>query len=171
MSDIIDDLLATYGRDVKDPSNGKIYRIVCDDSDDVYIGSTCQTLDERFSQHLKVFMRWKYKKTFRYISSMEIFKQGKARIELVEDYSCQTMGELHMREGEIILSTPNTVNKTVPCGKWLRREQRRKEQEATHQMLEEVKIAQDTFLLPTRGLEMETSISDMMKDLQAFDCF
>ena len=34
-SDIIDDLLATYGREVKDPSNGKIYRIVCDDSDDV----------------------------------------------------------------------------------------------------------------------------------------
>ena len=31
--------------------NGKIYKIVCDVSDFIYIGSTCQPLNKRWGEH------------------------------------------------------------------------------------------------------------------------
>jgi hypothetical protein len=35
----------------QDLSKGKIYKIINDDNDEVYVGSTCDTLVKRFSAH------------------------------------------------------------------------------------------------------------------------
>jgi hypothetical protein len=131
MSDIIDDLLATYTKDVCDFSTGKIYQIKCDDSDDVYIGSTCQKLEDRFSSHLSDYAAWKNAKarhlkyckkkkkdtpfTFKGKSTTSrlIFQQGFARISLVEDFPCNFKYELRRREGEVIQATANTVNVNI----------------------------------------------------------
>ena len=79
----------------KDYSKGKIYKIVNDDFPDlVYYGSTIQTLKQRFRQHKKDLI----------CAVKKIFETDNCRIELVEDYSCETKRELEIREKHYILN-------------------------------------------------------------------
>tara|TARA_R110001606_G_scaffold88798_1_gene199937 strand:- start:3 stop:782 length:780 start_codon:yes stop_codon:yes gene_type:complete len=90
----------------KDYSKGKIYKIVNNDFPDlVYYGSSIQTLKERFGQHKKTT-------TSKCISKI-LFETDNARIELVEDYPCETKRELETREKYYILNF-ESINKTVP---------------------------------------------------------
>jgi len=67
--------------------NGKIYKIVCNITDDVYIGSTIQTLKRRLKKHMAMDC-----------ISKEIIKNGNYKIELIEDYPCNNKRELELRE-------------------------------------------------------------------------
>ena len=87
-----------------DYSKGKIYRIVSDKTDEVYIGSTVQTLERRFIVHKSYF------KTSRYCSSAEILKHGDARIELIRDFPCNSEQELEKEEDKYILDCCKVVN-------------------------------------------------------------
>jgi len=89
---------------VKDYSKGKIYRIVSDKTDEVYIGSTVETLERRFSIHKSYF------KIGRYCSSAEILKHGDARIELIKDFPCNSERELAKEEDKYILDCCKVVN-------------------------------------------------------------
>jgi len=89
---------------VKDYSKGKIYRIVSNKTDQVYIGSTVLTLDKRFIVHKSDF------KTSRYCSSAEILKHGDARIELIRDFPCNSEQELAKEEDKYILDCCKVVN-------------------------------------------------------------
>ncbi len=92
--------------------NGQIYRIYSESTDLVYIGSTTKTLSDRFSQHKCDYSTWQ-KGSYPYVTSFAIFKIGNAKIELIENFTCNDVKELRKREGEIIKTTPNCVNKQI----------------------------------------------------------
>jgi hypothetical protein len=85
---------------------GKIYKIVGNNDDGlVYIGSTCKTLEERYSSHLSSFRSHIKHKWKSFTSSFIIFDSYGVEnccIELIEDYPCKSKKELLKREIEII---------------------------------------------------------------------
>lgn len=90
-----------------DYSKGKIYIIRCTDSDDVYIGSTIQSLSKRMTGH-----RVGYKLRPHKCTSSILIGRGTAYIELVEDFPCENVEQLRKREGEVIRSR-DCVNRCV----------------------------------------------------------
>lgn len=91
-----------------DYSKGKIYSIRSYKTDDIYIGSTCRPLCVRMACH-----RSDYKSNST-VRSKEILKYDDAYIELIEEFPCEKVEQLHKREGEIIRNT-KCVNKIIPC--------------------------------------------------------
>lgn len=96
-----------------DYRNGRIYKIVSDLTDMIYIGSTTQPLCKRLVKH-----KGNYKESLtgknRYITSFELFKLGETRIELIENYPCNNKEELNAREGYYIKLNNNIcVNKNI----------------------------------------------------------
>lgn len=77
-------------------SRGKIYKIVSDHTDKIYIGSTCNELHKRMHWH-----RSSYKKYLRgngHNSSADILQFDDAKIILMEKYPCEDRNELVARE-------------------------------------------------------------------------
>jgi len=93
--------------------NGKIYSIRSHLTDDVYIGSTIETLANRMSGHKTYYKRWLITKKH-YTTSYKIIEKDfeNCYIELVENYPCNSKNELERREGEIIRAT-TCVNKYI----------------------------------------------------------
>lgn len=87
--------------------NGKIYSIRSHKTDKIYIGATIQPLSYRFNDHKKNA----YKKN---CTSHLILEYDDAYIELIEECKCDNKDQLSKREGEIIRSTSNCVNKVIP---------------------------------------------------------
>ena len=92
-----------------DYKNGKIYVIKSNETEDVYIGSTCATLKTRLINHKSAFKTGKK----RIGEARKILKYADAYIELIENCSCETKRELLDREGEVIKNTPNCVNTQI----------------------------------------------------------
>jgi hypothetical protein len=86
---------------VRNFQNGKIYSIRSHQTEKIYIGSTTQSLSQRFSNHKE--MR---------CSSREIMQFADAYIELIEMFPCANRFQLQGCEGEVIRIT-NCVNKRV----------------------------------------------------------
>ena len=81
---------------------GKIYKIVCNITDESYIGSSCyQTLAQRLAKHVASYKRWKSGK-HNYCSCYDIIERGQYQILLIESFSCHSKDELTSREGVII---------------------------------------------------------------------
>jgi hypothetical protein len=84
-----------------DYSKGMIYSLRSYANDDVYVGSTTQTLSQRMSKH-----RSSYKSRLLGIgvnrASFAVLKFPGAYIELVEAFPCANKAELERREGEFI---------------------------------------------------------------------
>ena len=92
--------------------NGKIYKIFNYDNDDVYYGSTIETLSRRMSKHranLKSYKQGKY----HYTTSFKILEVPSATIELVEYCPCNTKEELLQRE-QYYIKNNDCVNKIIP---------------------------------------------------------
>ena len=70
-----------------DYSKGKIYRIKCNITNDVYYGSTTRSLSRRKERHKQ--------KSY---SSREIIERGNYTFELIEEFPCKTKLELETRE-------------------------------------------------------------------------
>lgn len=104
--------------------NGKIYRLISSQTNEVYIGSTTQALQKRKSEHNQNFKYWQNGK-YHYISSFELCKYDDMDIELVEEYPCKSKNELEKRESEIIRSTEHCINISKYVGVEGRREYRR----------------------------------------------
>jgi len=92
--------------------NGMIYKLVNDENDDIYIGSTTQPLSKRFGDHKR---HYKYylngKKNF--ITSFNIVKYPSCKIILIEKYHCNCRYELEARERHYI-ETLKCVNTAIP---------------------------------------------------------
>lgn len=76
---------------------GKIYKIVSENTDKVYYGSTCNILSKRLSQHrknYKCYLNGKYN----FVSSFNVIEHGNAKIYLVEEFPCNNKMELEKRE-------------------------------------------------------------------------
>tara|TARA_R110000765_G_scaffold257224_1_gene357514 strand:- start:10 stop:492 length:483 start_codon:yes stop_codon:yes gene_type:complete len=88
--------------------NGKIYKIVSDNTDKIYIGSTTQRLiSMRLSSHVRDFNAGKL------LSSRHILKYGNYSVCLVELFPCNSVDELNQRERHYI-ETLDCVNKCIP---------------------------------------------------------
>ena len=92
--------------------NGKIYKIVCNETNDVYIGSTVEKLSVRMSKHRAHYKRYQAGKRS-YITSFEILKYPSAKILLVRNCPCDSKEELHAIEGNFIRNN-ECVNKVIP---------------------------------------------------------
>jgi hypothetical protein len=77
--------------------NSKIYKLVSDLTDKIYIGSTTQPLYKRHHEHIS-----RSKKCVNKCKSIELIKLGETRIELIEDYPCERKEQLNAREGYYI---------------------------------------------------------------------
>jgi len=73
--------------------NGKIYKLTSPNTDRIYIGSTICKLNNRFSLH-------KYETKHNKVnnSSAIIFRYGETKIELIENFPCNSKRELETRE-------------------------------------------------------------------------
>jgi hypothetical protein len=90
-----------------DYTKGKIYKIVCNITGEIYIGSTIQPLSRRLSGHvIKKNTDKKYK-------SKDIILRGDYQIVLIENYSCNSREELEKKEREHIENNI-CVNRYIP---------------------------------------------------------
>jgi len=64
--------------------NGEIYKIVCNETDELYIGSTCCTLARRLAEHVSQFKSYQ-KSSKKWTSSFSIIERGNYNIYLVEE--------------------------------------------------------------------------------------
>ena len=95
--------------------NGKIYKVVDLSYNECYIGSTCENLSQRMARHRQEYNRFLEGKR-RNITVFQIFdKYGveNCKIELLENYPCNSREELMKKEGENIRNTV-CVNRTIP---------------------------------------------------------
>ena len=95
----------------QDFNKGKIYKITNDYNDEIYIGSTCDTLNRRFSCHKRDFKSEQCKNRPLYKLMNEIGFE-RFRIELIEEYTCQDKYQLRQREGHFIRDL-GTLNKRI----------------------------------------------------------
>jgi len=94
-----------------DYSKGKIYKITNDFNDDIYVGSTCDTLVKRFSGH-KTDINNDKKKNRPLYTLMNEIGFNRFRIQLICDYPCEDKYQLRQKEGEYIRLL-GTLNKNV----------------------------------------------------------
>ena len=96
-----------------DYANGKIYKIECSETGEVYFGSTCGTLNKRMSKHKDKFQQWQAGQTRASYTSFPLISRGRATISLVEDFACENKKQLHERE-RFYIENYECVNKFVP---------------------------------------------------------
>ena len=77
--------------------NAKIYRIVSDQTNMIYIGSTIDKLNKRLTNHICNYNKYLNGNKM-YCSSYEILKYDDYKIELIELYPCDNKNELHEKE-------------------------------------------------------------------------
>ena len=94
---------------------GQIYKIVDVGYNKCYIGSTIEYLSKRMTKHRADYKRYK-NEMMNYVCSFQLFDEfgtENRKIELVENYPCNSKEELRAREGFHIKNTI-CVNKVVP---------------------------------------------------------
>ena len=95
---------------------GKIYKIVCNTTGNVYIGSTTQKyLSSRLSEHVNCYKNFLNKK-YNFVTSFEIIKNSNYEIILIENCPCNSKDQLHAKERYWIELT-ECVNKYIPLRK------------------------------------------------------
>ena len=96
--------------------NAKIYKIVDDTLDMIYVGSTFRTLQQRLKSHETKFKSFKAGK-YSFVTSYKILENNNYKIELVKLFPCNTKQELNLEEGKIIKQFRNDklniVNKNI----------------------------------------------------------
>jgi group I intron endonuclease len=94
-----------------DYQNGKIYKITNCIDDEVYVGSTCQSLSRRFSKHKDMSRCRPNYKIYQHFNKLGI---DKFCISLIEDYPCNNKTELRCREG-VFIKEQGTLNSQIEC--------------------------------------------------------
>ncbi len=79
-----------------DYSNSKIYKIVNDIDDLVYVGSTTQSLSKRFSKHKTHFREQPNTRFYQHVK--DVGGWDMFRIILIEEYPCDNRDQLRARE-------------------------------------------------------------------------
>jgi len=82
--------------------NGKIYKIVCNKTGILYVGSTCVGLSQRLVEHRASYNRFKNGKIINKSSSIKILEGGDYSIILLEICPCNNKEQLIMKEREWI---------------------------------------------------------------------
>jgi hypothetical protein len=95
---------------------GKIYKIVCNVTGKVYIGSTHRKLNDRLDRHYSTYKGYCTQgnnNNYNYVTSFEVLKENDFKIILLEEFSCETKEELLMRE-KYYIQNNECVNKVIP---------------------------------------------------------
>ena len=116
----------------KDYTKGKIYVIRNSENDLTYIGSTCQTLAQRMTQHRVDMGKFPHYKLYQ---AMNELGKDAFYIELLEDYPCQRKEELLKKEGEKIREHQSALNKVINGRSQKEYKEDNKEQIETYQRL------------------------------------
>ena len=96
-----------------DYANKKIYKIVCNITGKVYIGSTSKKyLSERLSGHRRHYNSYKLGKG-NFTTSYDVLENNDYSIILLENYPCNDKNERNARE-RYYLETIECVNKNLP---------------------------------------------------------
>ena len=96
-------------------AKAKIYTIRSPQTDEIYIGSTIDSLAKRFYCHKKKYQYFQDGKgKINYSSFRLLEKYDDCYIELLENYPCNDKNELTRREGELIRANDKCVNKNIP---------------------------------------------------------
>lgn len=92
---------------------GKIYKIVDNTNDNIYIGSTCEpTLARRLSGHVRKY-KYYLKGLCNFITSFEIIKNNNYDIILIEEFPCENKMQLHQSE-RYYIENMKCINKIHP---------------------------------------------------------
>jgi hypothetical protein len=91
---------------------GIIYKIVCNETNEVYYGSTTQKINERILEHKKKCRYWKAGK-YNYVSSFQIIDRNNYNYEVVEEVDYLDKRELEERERWYIVNNA-CINKNIP---------------------------------------------------------
>jgi GIY-YIG catalytic domain len=86
---------------------GKIYKLTSIHTNEIYVGSTCY---KYLSQRLKIHKYDYINKPEHNVSCYKLFKLGDVKIELIENYPCNSSQELCMREQYWLETLSNCVN-------------------------------------------------------------
>ena len=94
-------------------SKAKIYKLIDNTNDDIFIGSTCKSLSQALSGHKNDYR--KYSLGLRgYINSFKILENNNYDIILIEECKdIKNVNQLNARKRHFIDSTPN-INKVMP---------------------------------------------------------
>ena len=100
---------------MKDYSKAKIYKIVCNISGLVYVGSTCEpTLARRLAKHVGNYKIWSRDNSkTSYMTSYKILEGNDYDIVLIEEVQCETQDQLHARE-RFYIESMECVNIVIP---------------------------------------------------------
>jgi len=92
---------------------GKIYKIVSNHTDKVYIGSTVQSLAKRIGGHRSNYKQY-LKGNHRKVMSFDIVCFDDAKIYLIEEFKCESKNELERKE-RFYIESIECCNKVIPC--------------------------------------------------------
>ena len=92
--------------------NAKIYKIVDNINDNVYIGSTCYSLKTRLSVHKSAYKRF-LNGLGGNTKSFDVLKNNDYKIELIENCNIKTKQELLARE-RFYIKNNECLNKNIP---------------------------------------------------------
>ena len=99
----------TDARNPKDYSKGRIYCIRNTINDEIYIGSTCQSLSQRMAQHRSTLKHGNFGGMTLYNLMIDLGEEH-FYIELMEEYPCENKDQLRKREGEFIREYQTGLN-------------------------------------------------------------
>jgi hypothetical protein len=95
-------------------NNAKLYKIIDNTTDNIYIGSTCEpTLARRLAGHVSKYKRYLQGKSIEYVTSFKILENEDYDIVLICNYPCRNKDELHQLERRYIEDNI-CVNKCIP---------------------------------------------------------
>lgn len=101
-------------KDKKRYQKGKIYSIRSHQTDDIYIGSTINTLPKRIYHHKFKYKLWIDDNVNNsYYTSFQLIQYDDCYIELIENFPCNCKNELERQEGIHIRNINNCINKIV----------------------------------------------------------
>lgn len=92
---------------------GIIYKLVCNETGDVYYGSTQQSLKQRIGGHKSGCKAWKAGKNG-YTTSFGIIERGNYSYSLIETVECEDKHQLETRE-RYYIENNECVNKFIPA--------------------------------------------------------
>ena len=92
-----------------DYSKGKIYKILNNIDDEIYVGSTIKSLSQRMAHHRMILKQRSHLKLYTYMIELGI---DNFYIELIENFPCNDVYGLRAREGHFIREI-GTLNKNI----------------------------------------------------------
>ena len=96
--------------------HAKIYKIVDNTSDKIYIGSTCENLQKRLYHHERSYESFKVGKS-KYTTLFKIIQNNDYKIELIKLHPCENKHELNVAEGLTIKKLKseglNVINRNI----------------------------------------------------------